>query len=353
MMLWMTLAFAETSAEVTVVAGARSAPESAIQVPTSWEGGFEPSGLLAVEAAVEHVSRQGLLVRGGLGAWGYAPDLDASLGHGELGLGWMRTVGGVRLRIEGGADGELFPGIAGANNVRGEVLASARSPAAAPLGGGVTLRGVERAFVGTDDADYSFAELGVDGRWTASPAWTLQAGVGGEVNTPELWGEGLPGAQVRPWVRARWAGGRGFLEGEYRFVGAWGGRLDENERPIFTPLADYADDVDALSGDGFTQHRVSLRGAADLGKWRLAPSVFFRTRAYSVVACADGELEGLCASVDMTQAWGAQLRLDAPGAKAGLRPFLALGVNAADRPAVVDGWGWVGFRWVSEAKGPG
>lgn len=346
-MIWLVAsAFAGAHPELTVQVGARTAPESSIQVPVGWEGHFDPSGLLSADGELTLDLGRSAWLDLGLRGWGYVPDFDASSAGTTLGAGAAHPVGGATLEGEARLDTEAFPGIPGAGNLRGDAFLRLRSPAARPLTGALTARAVVRTFPAAEDANYTFAELDARGAAALGPAWTLRLGVAGEVNSPGWWGDGLPGTQVRPRLALAWQGKHAFVEAEYRFVAAFGGEVDPAERAAFTPLADYADDADALSSDGFTQHRLGMRFSRDLGAWRLSGAAFYRVRTYTNLWVGCGGLLDFCApSNGEATVASVQLRVESPGWDPAVHPFAAVGVSTVQPLGVDDAWGWLGLTW--------
>ena len=328
MILFILPALAGPTVDATLLAGARTAPESAIQVPSAWEGQFEPSGLLSGELRARFGKTEGPWARLAVGGWGYAPDLDASLATGGLGLGWSGKSGPSDLAIAGRYEGQVFPALMDATNGRSELIARARRDAP-KWGIGGQLTAVDRRFVGA--AGFTTAELGAT--LSLSPgAWGVDLGLSGQGN---LTGAGPIGAQGRTLERLRVGGASWRLALEHRLVWAFEGEVEEETRAAFTPIGDYADDVDALSGGGFLQNRVGLSGAVTAGAWTVSAGGFGRVRS------AD---EGEESAVSFVRTWSGQARVERRMSPT-VSLFVAGGAASATLGTGVgylDGFGWLG-----------
>ena len=314
----------------TVQAGARTSPESAIQVPSAWEGEFEPSALVYADVRARFGKTAGPWARLELGGWGYAPDLDASLALGGVGVGWGGAVGPADVSLAGRYDGQWFPLLNVATNGRAEVIARARYDAKAwGISGQFT--GVDRRFVGA--TGFTTGELGVVASLTPAPAFAVDVGASGQANH----GVGPVGGQLRTIERVRVGAKAWRFALEHRFVWALEGESEEETRPAFTPVGDYADDVDALSGGGFVQHRFSASGVVTAGKWTVTAGGFGRFRS------AEEEEEE---EVAFVRSFGGQARVQRTLSPA-VELFGAGGAVGATRGSgqgFVDGFGWVGVE---------
>ncbi len=328
--------------EATVLAGGRTAPESAIRIPSGFEGGFEPSALLAVDVRVRFGAERGPWARLAAGSWAYAPDVDASEIHGGGAAGWT----GTRAELAGRYDVAWFPLLTEASNGRAEVMGRVRlgdDPWA--LTPSVTL--VDRRYINGGAADYSTGEAGAVGSYTAAAGARIDVGLSGQVNAAGGIGANGPlGAQGRSLVRLSLNGTRWRVSAEHRFILAAEGETEVTAPALYTLVGDYDDDVDALSGGGFTQHRVGVSGAVEAGAWTVSAGGLARLRAASE--------EELAAAYGRSVA--GQIRLDRRFGAA-LTGFASLGVSTASspgRPGYLDAWGWAGVTWRPAApKEPG
>lgn len=326
-------ALAAPTLDATVRAGARSAPESALPLPSLWEAEIEPAGLLSADLRGQVGQDSGPTAWLTLGGWGYAPDGEASLATAGLGAGWRQKKDDISWSAAARYDGQLFPVLWAASNGRAELFGDlGRSFGKSQLTGSLTA--LDRRFVG--DAAYSTAELA--GLFSHSAqAWGVDLGASAQGNAAP---GGEPGAQLRSRARLRLGGERWRLSLEHQLILAFGGEVESELRPVFTPVGDYAGDVDALSGGGFSQHRLALSGTLLQGPWLLSVGAMGRLRrpafeeeaAFSYVEAASGQLR-------------AQRDL-----KKGMDVFAVVGLAGAslgDGTGFVDSFGWLGFdlRW--------
>lgn len=321
-------AHASPSADATILAGARTAPESSIQLPSAREVGFDPSGLLAANLRARFGEEAGPWLRLAIGAWGYAPDLDASLATGSVGLGWRGTTGETHLDVAGRYDGQAYPGVMAASNGRGELIASARRTGERwSISGQAT--GLDRRFLG--ETGFTTGELGTVIGWSPG-AYGLDVGVSAQANAAT---EGSVGAQGRTLLRLRAGGPSWHMALEHRLIYALEGEAEHESRAAITATGDYSDDIDALSGGGFLQNRVGVSGAVSAGAWTVSAGGFGRFRG------AESEEE---AAVSFVRTWSGQARLQrALGEDVDL--FLAGGAAGATQGSgtgYVDAFGWVG-----------
>lgn len=331
MFVWLSsLALAAPGLEATLFAGARTAPESAIMVPSAWEGDFEPSGVVAADVRARLGQGQGPWARLELGAMGYAPDGDASLGIGGVGIGWGGRRGALDLSAAGRCDGQVFPWLGAASNERAEVVLRARHDAPGwSLGG--QLAGVDRRFVGA--AGFSTAELGAVLALTPG-AWGVDVGASGQGNRD--WA-GQPGAQARSLLRVHAGGASWRVVVDHRFIYALEGEVEEETHAAFTPFGDYADDVDALSGGGFVQQRIGASGAVDVRGWTVSAAGFARFRS------PEEEEE---ARISFVRTWAGQARVQR-AVREGVAVFVVAGASSATvgtGAGYLDTFGWVGVE---------
>jgi len=325
----ISLALADTAVEGSLRVGGRTAPESAIQVPSAWEGSLDPSGLSSVELRARLAGDAGAWASLELGGWGYAPDQDASLLTAGVDLGWGREGAGRTWRLAGRCDAQVFPWLSSATNERVELYGSAgRALSHGVLTGQLTA--VDRRFVG--EQALSTAELG--GVLALDPGpWGVDLGLSAQANLAQ---DGALGGQLRSLERLRLRGKIWSLSLEHRLIGALAGDVEDETRAAFTPLGDYADDVDALSGGGFVQNRIGASGALTPGAWTLSLGGLARFRA------AEAEEE---AAVGFVRALSAQARVQrALGPRADL--YLAGGLAGAalgGGGGYQDTYGWLGL----------
>jgi hypothetical protein len=272
----------------------------------------------------------------GLGGWGYAPDLDASLASGELGAGWTGRSGSTDLAVAGRYDGQVFPLLMAATNGRGELVLRARRDAP---GWGISgqLLAVDRRFVGA--SGFTTAELGGVLAWSPG-AWGVDVGASAQGN---LAGEEQLGGQARTLLRLRVGGPTWRIAAEHRLVWAVAGEVEEETRAAFTPVGDYADDVDALSGGGFLQNRFGLSGAVGSGAWTVSAGGFLRLRSPE----EEGE-----EAVSFVRTWTGQARVERRMGPA-VDLFVAGGAAAATQgtgQGYLDTFGWVGVDLRTPAR---
>jgi hypothetical protein len=264
---------------VDVLGGMRTAPDAALEQPAEWEPEFEPS---AVGAVVARVHSNGGEAWWGLDGevWGMVPEPDATLLALGPRAGTGATVGDTRLEVAGRVDGELYPYVNDATNLRAEGLGSTtlRLGNVRP---GLTVEGLARAY--PNERTWSFrtvmATASVDVASTServrgglSGDWQLNAG-----REPD--GSGwVPGQQARGMAEFEVSGRH--LEGwaSYQLIYAWNGAADDAARSQFTPLGAYSSDADALSAGGFLQHKVEFGGSAEAGEWTVRASALGRWR---------------------------------------------------------------------------
>ncbi len=65
---------AETTAELSLLGGGRSAPETALELPGEWDGELDPGVLGALALDLDGSWTSGLWLGGSAAAWGYLPD---------------------------------------------------------------------------------------------------------------------------------------------------------------------------------------------------------------------------------------------------------------------------------------
>lgn len=338
-MLILPLCASAATVDGTVQAGARTSPESAIQVPAAWEGEFEPSALVYADVSARFGKARGPWARLELGGWAYAQDLDASLASAGVGVGWGGAVGPLDVSLAGRYDGQWFPLLMVATNGRAEVIARARHDEKLwGLSGQLTA--VDRRFVGAKG--FTTAELGATLTLTPAATWGLDLGASGQANQGAA---GPIGGQVRTLERLRFGGKAWRLALDHRLVWALEGEIEEETRAAFTPIGDYADDVDALSGGGFVQHRFGASGVVTAGKWTFSAGGFGRFRS------AEEEEEEAVAFV---RSYGGQARVQRTLTPA-VELFVAggaVGATLGTGRGFVDGFGWVGLDLHAAPKAP-
>jgi hypothetical protein len=163
--------------------------------------------------------------------------------------------------------------------------------------------------------------------------WGLDLGLSAQGNLAQ---DGALGGQLRSLERLRFRGKIWSVSLEHRLIGALAGDVEDETRAAFTPLGDYADDVDALSGGGFVQNRIGASGALTPGDWTLSLGGLARLRS------AEREEE---AAVGFVRALSAQARVQrALGPRADL--YLAGGLAGAvlgTGQGYQDTYGWLGL----------
>ena len=321
-------ALAAPTVDGTLLAGARTAPESSVQLPSAGEGDFAPSALVSANVRLRLGGDQGAWARLELGGWGYT-DLDASVATGGLGLGWRGTMGQTNLDLAGRYDAQVFPVLFDASNGRAELIGSARR--AAPtwsLTGQAT--GIDRRFVG--ESGFTTGELGAVFGWSPG-ACGLDVGASAQVNAANT---GAIGLQGRTLLRLRAGAGSWHVAVEHRLIYAADGEAERESRAAITATGDYSDDIDALSGGGFVQNRVGVSGAFNAGPWTLSAGGFARFRG------AETEEE---AAVSFIRTWSGQARVERAFGD-DLDVFVAggaAGATLATGTGYVDTFGWLGL----------
>lgn len=331
-------AASNVTVDTTVLLGARTAPESAILVPESWEGTFDPSALGAVDVRARLDGARDGWARLSAGAWGYAPDFDASEVHGGAGAGWSGAAGkATTVDLAARYDGAWLPLIPEASTGRAEAMLRARI-LAEPVGVTPQLLLVDRRVLGAPAANFSTGEAGFVAEYNPSDTVGLDAGLSGQTNEAGgLGGEGPWGAQLRTFARVRLSGTAWRLALEHRYIWALDGETETDTEAVFTLAGDYAADVDALSGGGYTQHRIDLAGAVNTGRWTFSAGGLVRLRSASE--------EELAAAYG--QSFGGQARVER-GIHQGLSAFVSAGVSTAaspNRAGYTDVRGWTGLTW--------
>ena len=322
--------------DVTVRGGGRTAPESAVEGPEPDEGA-EPAALLSGDVSLAERLDSGLSLGIGGSFWIYAPEPDVDVFRLEPWVGYApertddhRFTPTLAARYRW----ESFPWVTTASSGRGEVL----------LGGHVgaprrtwalSVQGIDRRYFDGHVLDFRAASAGVEVPLLPDPSRArLGLWVSGQVNEAlsplaeeRLGWQGRVGAQGSLPLR------RATLGFSYRFYLAAGGEGEGATRRQFDPFGDYADDADALSVGGFTQHRLQLDGSAFVGPWTLGLFAMSRVRSG----------EGGESTFALTlHTHGTVSRQIGRGVEAGL----SLGVSDvryADGGGFTDVYGWLGL----------
>jgi hypothetical protein len=347
-MSWLVmipLARAGAEIEGTVLAGGRTAPESTIPLPSAFETTIEPSGLGAAIVDARVGRSTGAWAQAGLSLWAYAPESEATLLAGGPAIGWTGSSDAVvRFDLAARYDLQAYPNLDASSSGRGEALArGARRWQRWALSGFAL--GVDRRFAGAGVTDFTTGELGAVLGFHGSGPLAIDVGVSGQVNQAEGVGsDGPVGGQGRSLVRVRLGGDEWHVVLEHRLIVAAEGEIETETQPLFTPLGDYSDDVDALSGGGFVQNRVDLSAAWVHGPWTATASTILRLR--------DAEPEELQA------AYGRAIQGRLEGRRAfsdRLDGFASVGVGSATlagSEAYTDTSAWIGVTCHLSAKPP-
>ncbi|MCB9679080.1 MAG: hypothetical protein H6737_28520 [Alphaproteobacteria bacterium] len=346
-MIWLTGALAAPpEAQVGLLLGGRSAPESTLQVapagaPT--EPGetpaseLEPSALAGLEGSVTLRHDSGVWASLDGTAWLLVPESEADRVVLGPAVGWSK---GERTRFDlaGRYRADLVPLRSSASSGRIEALARVSA-----TGGAHTVElastFVDRHFY-TEPA-WSFRALDTGATWRLD-ADGVRAAVGASFQVNQgvrEAGEALEaehlGTQARGLASVGLNRGGFDVEVRYRPILAFAGEIeDDTVRPVIGPLGDYAEDVDAVSGGGFVQHRLDVEGAMVSGGW-------------TVRAGALGRLRDGSGATGLVRTGHAHL-----GAERALGDHWALvgtvGILAAELTGgtgFVDVYGWGGVRW--------
>lgn len=337
MIAWLATAAmgGEDHTELEALLGARTAPDAALEQPSEWEPELEPVAVGALLARHLHL---GTPVWYGVDAtaWVTAPEADATLlALGPRG-GWSGSTERWRAELAARVDGQLYPAVSGTSNVRAEALArGARTWDAFETALGV--EGVDRAY-GERAWSFQTVEPGL----TAAAGRSVRVVAGASV-------QGNQGRQLTDAGSSRVQGGQVRLVAElhattphlaawgaYRLVDAWGGGVQVASRPVFTPVGDYSDDVDALSAGGFLQHRAELGASVDREPWTASLSVLGRLRdaTFDDPGSYRRTIHGQAVvGRELGEAWSARLTAGCSGAE------LQSGAG------YLDVYAWVGLVW--------
>lgn len=283
-LVFATLVAGGPQLEVQGRAGGRSAPESALEGLEDHGGEeeeIEPAALAALDLSLSNrwASGLGLGVTGAV--WGYAPEGEISVlrlepwagYYGSGDAGWQPTAA-ARYRAE------TLPWLNTASSGRAEVLLGGQH-----LGerrrASVSLQGIDRRYFNSPSLSFRTGALIAEGDLTSHHAPILIGGwASAQVNQSlALSGADGLGWQARVGARGSVPFDRGAVGFAYRFYLAQGGEDESAKRRQFDLFGDYADDADALSVGGFTQHRVQLDGSAAFGPWTTSLLAMARLRA--------------------------------------------------------------------------
>ncbi len=330
---------ADSSLELDMLVGGRTAPEAAIQLPREWENELDPTVVPALIGRWRWSDSRGLwaAVRGA--TWMSIPEEDANLV--ELGprLGWGLDADRWAFEIAAGYDLQGFVFLPEASNGRAE----AWSELSIPLGRqelALELTALHRHYPLQPSWGFGTIEPGL--AWRGPLAGNLRGTLQVSAQANQGWvidtaGEAVraTGGQLEARLELGYTGGTWELRASYRPIFAFGGLPDEGDRPQFTPMGEYTDDADALSGGGFVQHRASLDAHVVLEEWTLRARAMGRLRS--------SELAG---SQTLARTLHGSIAAERP-----VRPGLTLvgevgasGVELADGSSYLDLSGWVGVR---------
>lgn len=348
MILFLTSAFAATTAEISVIAGVRGNAESTLEQPhaTSIDG-LEPSATAAILGDVRQRWKSGLWLAGGGELWTYAPEPDPTLmratpagggsftlgKHGHLDVAARYTLEAVPLRVD-------------RTSGRAEATGSAGFTASAH-GVDVVAVGVSRDWFDLPQWSFRTGELGLTWAWQPS-AFRLGARASGQYNagwTTNTAGSLDPatGQQVRLGGSAGWTERAWDLSLEYRLYLADEGQVVDASRPQFTPVGDYDDDADALSAGGFTQHRLALSANGTIDKvWSVDANVLARFRINEPGQPSAALVRTFHAGLDVGRQLGGPWSLHVVG-----------GITTLDSPTgsgSYDPSGWLSLRWAPPGK---
>lgn len=270
--------------ELTVLAGARTAPEASVERPDEWDLEVDPSVLAALlgEAAIDTDPGLSLGLRGA--AWGYLPEEDADRLQLEPWAGWLFTDdSGVEVDVAARYAWFAVPMLASSSSRRGEALLRTGLRRDGWL---VQARavGIDRTYPRQPGWSFRSVEAGADAVVDLGDSGLrAELGAAGQGN----WGRSLEPAgdtTAVPGSQLRLAAGLGHatrsvdLRLRYRLYLARAGEAEDTVRPQFTPVGEISDDADALSAGGFTQHRVEGSLAWERGDWGAAASALLRLR---------------------------------------------------------------------------
>lgn len=333
-------AWAGTTTELSLLAGARSAPEAGIERPEEWEIEVDPAVFSALLGELGASGDDGAWVALQLGAWGFVPEGEASRLLLEPRGGWF----GV---WDSGLELDLAARITVDSVVYEPLASSTRNEALADLGlrrGPLHLElsavGIERTYPRAPTWSFRSQETRLDAEVELGALVRLELGLAGQLNQGSTLDaadrvQQARGRQLRLQGALGLGGRRGELGLRYRYYAAEEGELDDAVRAQFTPIGAYSDDADALSAGGFTQHRLQLTGAWEPADgWLAALSALarFRDSPNAVRASFDQTLHG---QASLERELGETWSLSATGGTSSAR--------LVDGQRYLDVYGWLGL----------
>lgn len=319
---------------VDVLAGVRTAPDAALEQPSEWEYEVEPTAVAAVVAGWRSTPSAAWWGLEG-GAWGMVPEEDASLLTVGPRAGVGASAGAARLELAGRYDAQWFPASSETSSGRAEALVEGKVEVGA-LTPELGVTGIDRHYPFQTEWSFRTFEphLALTGQ-TADGRLRLRGTGGFQWNRGFSSGTATPagGAQIRLGAELGLAGRRGELWGRYVLIEAWDGSEQPAARPVFTPVGDYAEDADALSGGGFLQHRVELGASAEVGAWTVRGSALARLREADAVDLA---------SFERTVHGQLDVRRELSERLTGIGTVGASGASLVSGTSYIDVYGWAG-----------
>lgn len=345
MILLIATAFAATTAELSLLAGARGDAESLLEQPEAREQTLEPSATFGLLGEVRQRWSSGLWIAGAGEVWTYAPEADSTLARLVPAAGGSFEIG-ERGRLDLAARYALEDAPLRADMLNGRAEATGR--AGVGLGShqlDVLALAVSRDWFGQPAWSFRDAEAGLVWGWQPS-AFRLGARATGQLNSGHTVNEvgtldPTRGLQLRLGLSGGWTGERWDLGGEYRYYIADEGQAEDAARPQFTPVGELDDDADALSAGGFTQHRLGLNARGELGSsTTLSLNALVRVRDNEPGQPSAALSRTLHAGADLGRSLTGPWSLHAVG-----------GITTLDTPSgasSLDPYGWLLVRWRRE-----
>ena len=335
------LAAADTGGSVTLLVGSRTAPEAALEIGEDEFGEVEPAamGVLLVDGSASFES--GLWMAGAAELWTYVPEAEATVFRLSPGVGWGSGVGSKGyFDVAGRYDLVIVPGISEASSGRGELLVGGSRQLGVSHTLLLSVQGIDRRYPNAVELGFTSGEfkLGISGqtelgRLRYGVSGGAQSNLGYVMEDTEL--EGVFGWQVRARFEAGVSAGAWDLDLGYALYLATAGDDDDIARAQFTLIGAYADDADAVSSGGFSQHRTNVSVAWTSDPWVLTATALGRVRVNSSEAVGDGVSQTIHAQV------GARRPVR------GMEGQIATGVSAVSFTSglgYTDVYGWVGLK---------
>ncbi|MCB9778918.1 MAG: hypothetical protein H6742_10175 [Alphaproteobacteria bacterium] len=331
---------------VEALVGGRTAPQISAQGPDELLDAEAATALAAVRADAETGALGGAWFGLKGEAWLYLPEPELSLVGVEPRVGWQPDLGDVWTADLGTRYSlEAYPASIDLSSGRAEVVGSI-GPLIGPVRVALEAAYVRRDYLQQQAWSFQAGEAGLRlGTRRAAVGWRGALRLAGQANqgfTIDAGGTSHPatGVQLRSRADLGWTGGSVDLGLGLSLLRAWEGQVEDAARPQFTPLGQYAEDVDALSSGGFTQGRVELSAAClPAADWTVGLDGLLRLRtsdpgqsaaSYATTAHVQGRVE---------RAVGTELALTAT---TGLTRL-----DLVDGTGATDVYGWLGLRWRS------